>query len=130
MSRHCLITPVLSGIENGGVADKTVPPGIEPFPSWLCFAGLQYVDGLGELSGTARTAWRSFGARGVALIGFTLYGPGDPPGLRRSEGVRTDPSRTRAGAAGRARRSGARAGTASGAVCAGSNPAGGAGRKH
>jgi len=88
------------------------------------------VDGLGELSGTARPAWRSFGARGVALIGFTLYGPGDPPGLRRSEEVRTDPSRTRAGAAGRVRRSGARAGTASGAVCAGSNPAGGAAQRH
>jgi hypothetical protein len=23
----------------------------EPFPSWLCFAGLQYVGGLGELTG-------------------------------------------------------------------------------
>jgi len=27
------------------------PPCIEPFPSWLCFAELQYVNGLGELTG-------------------------------------------------------------------------------
>ncbi len=26
-------------------------PLSEPFPSWLCFAELQYVDGLGELTG-------------------------------------------------------------------------------
>src|SRR6266568_7523955 len=28
----------------------------EPFPSWLCLAGLQYVNGLGELSGAPGAA--------------------------------------------------------------------------
>jgi hypothetical protein len=28
----------------------------EPFPSWLCFADLQYVDGFGELSGAPGAA--------------------------------------------------------------------------
>jgi hypothetical protein len=28
----------------------------EPFPSWLCFAELQYVDGLGELTGAPAAA--------------------------------------------------------------------------
>src|SRR6185437_7477091 len=28
----------------------------EPFPSWLCLAKLQYMDGLGELTGAPRAA--------------------------------------------------------------------------
>ena len=31
-------------------------PVIEPFPSWLCLADLQYVDGLGEPSGAPGAA--------------------------------------------------------------------------
>ena len=33
-----------------------VPQNTEPFPSWLCLAGLQYVNGLGELSGAPGAA--------------------------------------------------------------------------
>jgi hypothetical protein len=32
-------------------ATGPLPPRSEPFPSWLCFADLQYVGGLGELTG-------------------------------------------------------------------------------
>src|SRR5215472_15648713 len=32
------------------------PPPTEPFPSWLCFADLQYMDGLGELTGAPGAA--------------------------------------------------------------------------
>ena len=36
---------------SGGLARS-----IDPFPSWLCFAELQYVDGLGELTGAPAAA--------------------------------------------------------------------------
>ena len=40
----------------GGVFGDKGFIGTEPFPSWLCFADLQYVDGLGELAGAPGAA--------------------------------------------------------------------------
>src|SRR5690242_244587 len=62
----------------------------EPFPTWLCFADLQYMNGLGELSGAPRAAAElaqdpprlELGVRalsgcaepGVGAVGFFLGG--------------------------------------------------------
>src|SRR6266851_8845051 len=59
-ARHLRVADVVrrpaSGA-NGHVPNAGMPPAQnEPFPSWLCLADLQYVDGLGELSGAPGAA--------------------------------------------------------------------------
>jgi len=44
------------GLPKRSSKDPLAPALTEPFPSWLCPADLQYVDGLGELTGAPGAA--------------------------------------------------------------------------
>src|SRR5689334_18723679 len=57
MRQNTRITPARGPAPKSYVAQRSSDStGIEPFPSWLCLAKLQYMDGLGELTGAPRAA--------------------------------------------------------------------------
>jgi hypothetical protein len=70
-------------------ATKGIPPGryrpsaklLEPFPTWLCLAELQYVNGLGELPRAPRTATElAEDPPCLERRGDRQRGAGSPPG--------------------------------------------------